>query len=78
MCAPTTPLRAVNGGVVGCEPCCAAQAVLSATHHTPQHDEALTLVSLHCGPGPDTLRPETLALLHRLLGVIPAYRCVRV
>jgi hypothetical protein len=54
-------------------PCC-LQSVLSSPVHTPLHDEALAVVSLHCGAGEDIPRADTLALLYQTLGVIPAYR----
>jgi hypothetical protein len=52
------------------------QSVLSSPVHTPLHDEALGVVSLHCGAGDDIPRSDTLALLYQTLGVIPAYRWV--
>lgn len=50
------------------------QAVLSSSMHTPLHDEALALVAIHCGPGTDAPRSDSLDLLYHLLGVMPTYK----
>ncbi|MEW5308073.1 MAG: hypothetical protein WDW38_000060 [Sanguina aurantia] len=51
------------------------EAVLSSPQHTPLHEEALSVVSLHCSAaGGDIPRAASLGLLYHLLGVIPAYR----
>ncbi len=50
------------------------QAVLSSPCHTPLHDAALGVLSLHVAPGQDVPRQQSLRLLYHLLAIIPAYR----
>ncbi|GBF89654.1 hypothetical protein Rsub_02372, partial [Raphidocelis subcapitata] len=50
------------------------RAVLHCPHHTPLHDEALEVLSLHVRPDQDVPRAESLELLYHTLGIIPAYR----
>ncbi|KAG1666477.1 hypothetical protein FOA52_004859 [Chlamydomonas sp. UWO 241] len=50
------------------------RAVLGAPEHTPLHEQALTVLSQHCGPGDDIPRADTITLLYHTLGVVPAYK----
>ncbi|DBB12167.1 TPA: hypothetical protein ACH3X3_006274 [Trebouxia sp. C0006] len=50
------------------------EAVLSSSVHTPLHEQALQVMSLHVAPGLPLPRKDTLAVLFHVLGVVPAYR----
>ena len=50
------------------------RAVLSWPQHTALHEEALAAVALHVAPGGALPRAALLALLYRVLDLMPAYR----
>ena len=50
------------------------RAMLSWPQHTARHEQALAAVALHVAPGGALPRAALLALLYRVLDLMPAYR----